>query len=263
MKKKILVAMLLAGLTLQAVGCGTEAVPAEPVDEVVEEVEDAELPDIDDETINSIIDEVQNAVDEQTEEAEEEPEAAEDVEDADADFIGHSDANVYENDFFGIGCKLPSNWTYMTDAEIEEANKTTLNLVGDDYEDMLKTAQEAAFIDMMATEEQGYDTINIGIEKLSAINAVAITEEAYAEASKDGLQGALESMGLVVDSCEVVMSEFLGEEHPVVYVDGSYSEVEVHERIIVIKKANYVMDITLARWFDDDCSEMINGFYSF
>jgi len=170
---------------------------------------------------------------------------------------GKVSTNKYTNEFAGITVELGSDWTFMTDAQIEENNKTALGLVGDDYKKLMENA--ATFTDMMATNANQTDTVNITFEKLTGANLL-LTEEKYVELSKESLKGSLESMGMT----KVVLTDgkatFAGKEHCYIAVSAEYNGVAVYERLAVVKCTGYMVIVAACTWQTDTCKTILDTF---
>ena len=75
--------------------------------------------------------------------------------------LGSVVSNTYNNDFLGLSCTLPSEWTFYSEAEILKIN----NIAGEFYdEDVKKKLENAKVIyDMYAViAEKGYN-INVNL----------------------------------------------------------------------------------------------------
>lgn len=73
---------------------------------------------------------------------------------------GEMNGGVYTNEFLAIGCTLDSNWTYLTDEEIAELNRSTTEQLSD--EEMRAAMEDASLQDMFAQADGGLVTISIG-----------------------------------------------------------------------------------------------------
>lgn len=170
---------------------------------------------------------------------------------------GSVKTNKYTNEFVGISLELGSEWTFLSDAEIEENNKQSLGMVGDNYKEMLESAN--TFTDMMATHSNQMDTISVGFEKLVGANA-SLTETQYIDLSKDALKGALESMGMTNVQVTSGTALFAGEQHAYVAVSAKFNGVAVYERMAVVKCPGYMITVTVCTWQTDSCKTILDTF---
>ena len=171
--------------------------------------------------------------------------------------MGSTASGKYVNEFVGITCDLGSDWTFMTDAEIQQNNMQAMGMVGDDYAELMKNAQ--AFTDMMATNANRTDTLGVSIEKLPAGNT-SVTEEQYVALSKDALKGALESMGMTNVKLNSGNAVFAGSKHAYISVSATYNGVPVYERLAIVKCSKYVAVVTVCTWQKDNCKEILDLF---
>lgn len=170
---------------------------------------------------------------------------------------GSVKTNKYTNEFVGISLELGSEWTFLSDAEIEEVNKQSLGMVGDNYKEMLESAN--TFTDMMATHSNQADTISVGFEKLIGANA-SLTEKQYIDMSIDALKGALESMGMTNVQVTSGTALFAGEQHVYVAIAAKFNGVAVYERMAVVKCSGYMITVTVCTWQTDSCKTLLDAF---
>ena len=174
--------------------------------------------------------------------------------------MGSNSNNTYENKFLGIGCKLDSSWTFLSDAEIREVNNITQDMVGDDLASQLENA--SVIYDMQATKSDSAANIILNIEKLSTLQGAIMSEDEYATQSVAGLVQGLESAGLTNVKANKISVNFAGGTHAAIEVSGEVSGVTVYEKIVCYKKSKYVAAIAFASYVDDTTDEMLNYFYA-
>ena len=170
---------------------------------------------------------------------------------------GRVNANKYTNKFAGITLELGAEWTFMTDEQIRQNNEQALGMMGDKYEEAIKAA--STFTDMMATKSNGTDTVNITFEKLTGANLL-MSEEQYANASRNSLKEALESMGMTDVTTTGGTAPFAGKDHPYIAVSAKYNGVAVYERLVVLKCDNYVVVVAACTWQTDTCKTILDAF---
>ena len=174
--------------------------------------------------------------------------------------MGSTSNNTYENKFLGIGCKLDSGWTFLSDAEIRQANNISQDLVGEELASQLENAD--IIYDMQATKSNSSANIVLNIEKLSTIQGAIMSEDEYATNAIDGLVQGLESAGLTNVKATKVSANFAGGTHVAIDVSGEVSGVTVYEKIICYKKGKYIAAITFASYIDNTTEEMLSYFYA-
>lgn len=173
--------------------------------------------------------------------------------------LGTVTSNHYENSFIGIGCDFGSEWTFKTDEEIRELNESVLGMLDEEYAEAVQKANNV--YDMYATHENGTDTVNIIFQKLSGAQLL-ISESDYAEASKDSVGDALESMGMTGITIETGTQDFAGEEHTNITVEGEYSGIKVYERMVCLKRKGYIVNVTVCTWQTDSTQDVLDQFYT-
>lgn len=183
-----------------------------------------------------------------------------DVESGEAEFsTGTSSGSKYENKFIGIGCELDSNWVLMSDAEMQEVNKASQEMVGGEYQKMMEQAE--VVYDMMATNVNETDTVNVNLEKLSGI-ARLIDESDYVEQSLASLSEPLESMGIENVQMETGEMEFAGATHKTVSVEGDFMGIKVYEKLVCVKCSGYMAVVTVCTWQENTTDQVLESFYA-
>ena len=171
--------------------------------------------------------------------------------------VGSVKTNKYTNEFLGVQLTLDSGWIFKTDAEIEQANKDALGMVGDNYKELMENAN--TFTDMMAATADQTGSIGVGFEKLTGSNTT-LTEEQYVEMSKDTLKGALESMGFTNVVLTVSKAKFAGQEHVVVSISCQTNGTPFYESLAVVKCKNYMVTVTTSSLYTDNTKTYLNMF---
>lgn len=172
--------------------------------------------------------------------------------------IGHSEGNVYESEFIGIGFKLPENWSFYTDEQMKAINNIAEDLVGEEYEEEISNAK--IIYDMHATDANG-NNVNINIEKLNAGSALTYTEEEYINASIGTLEDILSAIEgeATAKKTTVIIA---GEKHQAIEVTCLGEQMALYEKIICIKIGQYMANVTVTTVGSDNTSEIVKQFYS-
>ena len=171
--------------------------------------------------------------------------------------LGSSRGNHYSNSFLGIQCTLDDSWAFLSDEEIRERNNLSKELLGEKYQKMLESADSLQ--DMMATQVDGVNTINITLTKLSGAELFA-SEEDCARAAKDVLADGLGDMGITVVSVDAAEMTFAGAKHYCIQVSGTCMGYEVYETVVCMKRGNYMAAITACTWITNETAELLNYF---
>ena len=208
MKKKM-IALLLAVTVLCITACGAkdevvEATINEPAP-VVTASEEGEIDPVAQVETAEVVEEAVTEEDvaeaepvEETEaedgtEADGASDAGSELEAEDDVSLGTNDGTIYENAYFGIGCKLDDQWVMQTDEQILELNNLVADKVSDKFAEVFESG--VVITDMMASNVNQVDTVNTGIEKLNGV-AMLVDENKYIELSDPQVVEMLGSMGI-------------------------------------------------------------------
>ena len=136
-------------------------------------------------------------------------------------------------------------------------NEQTLGMVGDDYKAMLANA--SVIQDMLATDADQLNTINVVLEKLN-VASLFVTEEQYMSLSKDPAVNALSTMGLNIISAEITNVEFAGKEHVALAIEAEISGIAMYEYIVLVKCNGYMACVTACTWVENTCMDILSQF---
>ena len=275
MKKKM-IALLLAVTVLCITACGAkdevvEATINEPAP-VVTASEEGEIDPVAQvetaEVVEEAVTEEDVAEAEPVEETEVESEdgteadgasdAGSELEAEDDVSLGTNDGTIYENAYFGIGCKLDDQWVMQTDEQILELNNLVADKVSDKFAEVFESG--VVITDMMATNVNQVDTVNTGIEKLNGV-AMLVDENKYIELSDPQVVEMLGSMGIENITSTRMETEVAGKKRATLLIQGEYSGVPVYEKMVCIKKSGYMFVMTTCTWGEDKTDEVLSNFY--
>lgn len=254
MKKRVIASLLAVTLVCMMTACGekdvtgtvTEKAEAEVTEEIAEAAEEA---------VEEVAEEVAEEVEEEV--AEEPVEEA--AEGDDNISIGVNEGNTYENAFFGVGCTLDSDWTLESQEQILARNKLAADMVDEKFAEVFESG--AVITDMVATNSNGVDTVNVGIEKLVG-GAMLIDEDKYIELSDPQVTEMLGSMGLEnVTSTQLDVS-LAGENHAGLLIEAEYSGIKVYEELVCIKNGSYILCVTACTWQENKVDDILSTFYA-
>ena len=262
MKKRVIAVLLAVSLVCVMTACGEKEVTGNVTEAKVENVEaalaeaEAAVEETEAEEEEAVVEEVSEVVEEVAEEAAEEAEE-------EAITIGVNEGNTYENEYFGIGCTLDSDWTLESQEQILARNQLASDLVGDEIGEVLSDAFESGRVitDMVAVNANGMDTVNVGIEKLVG-GAMLIDEKQYIDLSEPQLIEALTSMGLENVTTTKIDLDFAGDKHAGVLIEAEYSGVPVYEELAVVKNGAYILCVTAATWQENGIDAIFSNFYA-
>ena len=172
--------------------------------------------------------------------------------------LGTNDGTIYENAYFGIGCKLDDQWVMQTDEQILELNNLVADKVSDKFAEVFESG--VVITDMMATNVNQVDTVNTGIEKLNGV-AMLVDENKYIELSDPQVVEMLGSMGIENITSTRMETEVAGKKRATLLIQGEYSGVPVYEKMVCIKKSGYMFVMTTCTWGEDKTDEVLSNFY--
>ena len=95
-----------------------------------------------------------------------------------------------------------------------------------------------------------------GYEKLSAVQTLALTEEAYLSAAEPQLKTVLESMGLADYASERVTVTLGSREVPAVRISGSINGVRIWELSAACKQDGYMASLSFTSVGGDSLDEL-------
>lgn len=260
MKKKM-IALLLAVTVLCITACGAkdevvEATINEPAP-VVTASEEGEIDPVAQVETAEVVEETEEESEDGTE-ADGASDAGSELEAEDDVSLGTNDGTIYENAYFGIGCKLDDQWVMQTDEQILELNNLVADKVSDKFAEVFESG--VVITDMMATNVNQVDTVNTGIEKLNGV-AMLVDENKYIELSDPQVVEMLGSMGIENITSTRMETEVAGKKRATLLIQGEYSGVPVYEKMVCIKKSGYMFVITTCTWGEDKTDEVLSNFY--
>lgn len=174
--------------------------------------------------------------------------------------LGSTLDNKYENKFFGIGCKLDGDWTFLSNGEIREMNDIT-NDMGDD--EMASKLEKAEIIyDMSAVKSNSSGNIVINIENLGIISSATMKEEEYAAASIEGVKSTFEELQATNINAKEDSVTFAGSNHAAIKVNCEISGIKVFQTVVCYKKDKYMACIAITSYVNDTTDEMLSYFYA-
>lgn len=172
--------------------------------------------------------------------------------------MGKAEGKNYENKFLGLGCNVPDDWTFSTDAEINELNNLSADAMGDEISEQIKNAE--IIYDMNVTSSNGSDNININFENIGILGG-AVDAKTRLENTLPTIKEGLANMG-----CENIVTELTtvkigGKEFTALNVTSEISGIKLYQRIVCDIKGKYMANITLTALTEDALEEMQSYFY--
>ena len=201
-------------------------------------------------------------------EAPTETEAVAETEPLDANLsLGRMEGGVYTNEYVGYGCKLDSNWTYLSAKELQQIPDTVSDAVsGTELGDALANVQQ--FTDMMVENASDMTTVNVLYQKQSLqerMAFMAMGEDFTIDITlqqSDALVEAYAQAGIMVSSMEKVKVTFLGEERAALHTSATIQGVPYYIlQFFDFDLGSYTVTTTLASYEEDRTAELATLFY--
>ena len=167
--------------------------------------------------------------------------------------------SVYENKFIGIGCKLPSDWKFYTDEEIEKINGFAKETLDKDTVEAMESVE--IIYDMYAYSSDGSSNINVTLERKTAsqlkkmdldevmVNVLKRVEDAYKNAGFTNFSGEIVEI-------EIDDKKFVGGKTTV-----TNGPNKICQKQILIKCDQYVASVTVTAGSHNTVDNLLKGFY--
>lgn len=163
--------------------------------------------------------------------------------------------NIYESTLLGIGFSLKEGWHFASDEELAKING--LEEITD--KSLEKALTDKMFIYEMIAEkdnenEGGTDNVTLSIPNAERYETKEMSEEEYAEETSKGI--------LFNDTAVIEKVKLGGEEHSSIRLIGEIEGKNYYQRMVFVKKGDYMVMITATCLSENDLNEIISGFYT-
>lgn len=173
--------------------------------------------------------------------------------------LGNTKGLVYENKFIGIGCSLDSGWSFYTDEQIKQLNNVASDMAGDAYKEAIKNAQ--IIYDMFATSSNQLDSININLEKLSALQLAALDITKNYDAQFPTIKQAYENMGYSNIFYETKNISIGSKKIPAMCITAEINGIKLYQKTFSIKCNGYLANASITTYNEDLTEQLISKFY--
>ena len=190
-------------------------------------------------------------------------------ESGDAEFeFGTTSGGTYENRFFGIGCTLDENWTFVSD---EVLNASHAELADRTDNEKLKEvlSSTGSLTDMFASADNGLLSINVTLENMGVLYGLTMDEDTYVDQILPIYVDQMNQVGIFSDfSAEKSTVMLAGQERTAIrshgfrMVEGMDEGVEFYMVQAFIKAGNYMAVITLGSCLEDVTDTLASYFYA-
>lgn len=214
------------------------------------------------ETVSKEKNEEEEASDEQEEQKDDEEEEEKEEEEkkpAKKEFsLGEVSGRTYENDFIGIGCRLPAGWTYLDEEELKEMNNISAELLGDDL--LEAYAKASAAYAMMATSGS-VENCNLNVEKVAQAKLDALDIVENYEKLLPMMEQMFENMGAENIVLEITTVKLDGKTFDCMHSSLTLNGVDMVQYTISMKCDGYMANLALTATDDEGLEEILDCFY--
>ena len=173
--------------------------------------------------------------------------------------LGSNDGAKYESKFLGLGCTLPEGWTFYDDAKIRELNKSTMDLAGDEYAELMKDAQ--VVYDMFASDAQGVNNVNVALEKVDRLQLAALDIKKNYDNLVPTLKQSFENMGYTDIQYEIAEVTVDGKKYPALNFTAKIGDAVMYQTSISKKCNGYLASIAITTYNENTVSDILGKFY--
>lgn len=174
-------------------------------------------------------------------------------------FLGTRSGRKYESTYIGLGCKLTSDWTYYNDEELSELSGVVLDRLDGDYRVLMENA--TVIYDMYALHSDGYSSISINMEKVSAAQLKNIDIKSNLELLMPTLTDLYEELGYENTQCSLDSVTIDGEKFYCVRMSADTYGVKIHQLLIQIPCKNHMASMTVTSYLEDLTLDYLDYFY--
>ncbi len=171
---------------------------------------------------------------------------------------GKVNGNVYKNEFIGISYTLDEGWSFYDEERIRETNEMAMDMAGEEYEKIIREAD--IVYDMCATDSDQLNNININLEKIDNIQLLSLDIAKNFEAIMPTLEETLTNMGCENISHRIDKIEVDGKMVDALFVTADINGVNMYQTLFQKKCNGYLANITVATFFEDITSDLIDNF---
>ena len=170
--------------------------------------------------------------------------------------FGSASGNTYRNDFLGLSCSLPSDWTFYTDAQILEMN----NLVGDvlDEEAARKMQNATIIYDMMASNATG-NSMNVNLEKFTALQMLTLNIQEVLESQIAMIESSYNTMNYTDVTVQYQKVTVDGKQYDALVIDANLQGTSFQCICFAFVKGNYMANVSVSS-FTGNCNEILSCF---
>lgn len=172
---------------------------------------------------------------------------------------GKVEGYTYTNEYFGIKVEFNENWQFASEQELAAGLDTVTD------ENARRMIENGAIVnDIIATDNMGGTQFLTQMSDFGPLAAIMnLDPSAYYEEIISGEQGEnlkqqLGMQGIESVELQVEDTTFIGETVPSILVTGSVNGVNVYERMIMLAKGRYGMNLITTSVMEDKTSDVFS-----
>lgn len=160
------------------------------------------------------------------------------------------DAHVYYSEMLSAQLSLDSDWTVFGAEELAELNGVAAELITEEGLAEKFQSSGAAMVVFCAADALG-DSVVLTYEKLSAINTLSLSEDAYTSIASTQLKEQLTEQGLEDVEVETTTFDFTGKASAGVRSSGAISGVPIRQGMVCVKVGSYMVVVAVTVMRED------------
>ena len=186
----------------------------------------------------------------------------------DTDFetaLGTIEEDVYTNEYFGVGYKLPEDWVFFTDEELAQTLNAAEQVIdNEELIEMLKKAAEdgTAVTNMGAKGELGLRNVNMRLSRLTEKSLRLYSDKMILQALSTSMEAMLKKAGYENLEMEIGEVEFAGEKKAILLFSGEFMTLPIHQGEILLMGEDYYAILTFTNMIDDNIEELVGHWYA-
>lgn len=174
--------------------------------------------------------------------------------------LGSTKENHYNNDFLGLSCTLPTDWLFYTDEEILALNNIVSDVVDEDTAKLLENAD--VIYDMYATNTQTSASININLQKFTALQISALNMKTAMEEQFDVIKDSFEKMGYTNFEIHYAKITVDGKEYDGAELSAEIMGMSYHSTMFCFKRGRYLANVTVGAFSESEITTTL-GYLKF
>lgn len=171
--------------------------------------------------------------------------------------LGTTTGQTYYNEFLGLGCTIPDDWTFYTEEQILEMNNLALGLIDSEIAQQIKNA--TIIYDMTAVNSDSLQNININMEKLNSI-ALAYGVENLLSRQIDSVKTVYQNAGYTNINITTTKVTVDGQEFHALKTTAKLQGYSTNAVVFSFIKDNYMANIAITCVKENAVDEILSWF---